>query len=337
MVKQDTRPSKRPTLKTIANATGLSLSTVSLALRGGANLKKETLEKVTTAARELGYIPDTAGVRLRTGRSNAIGLILDGREDSVGFSRMLIQGANKIVRQKGMALNVFPQFERSDTLKMIDQVVRNGLVDGLILTHTEPQDIRVKMLLEAEFPFVTHGRTELFTAHPYHDFDTDRFFANCIAHLEQVGATRVLAVLSNNRTFNHYKAHEAFQKQIANSPLEGSIHEDQIGEQDHIAALRALGLDLAARQDFDALICDSELVAISISSGLREAGVRIGETMHVASKQTSTLLSALFPEVFCQREDVLAAGEELARLLYARIENTAAETLQTLSQPLDGL
>lgn len=239
-----------------------------------------------------------------------------------------------MVRRKGMALNVLPQFDRADTLETIGQLVRNGLVDGLILTHTEPQDARVKLLLEADFPLVTHGRTELFTPHPYHDFDTDSFFVRCVAHLEEAGAERVMAVLADNSTFNHFRARKAFDTCIAPSRLQGCIHEDQISEHDHIGEMRALGHSLASRRDVDAIICDSELVAISICSGLREAGTEIGKTMRVASKQTSSLLPALFPEVFCLREDVQAAGEELARLLFARIDNAPITSLQTLSPPL---
>ena len=41
---------KRATLKTISELTGLSLSTVSLSLRGGASLKEETRRKVAEAA-----------------------------------------------------------------------------------------------------------------------------------------------------------------------------------------------------------------------------------------------------------------------------------------------
>ena len=58
--------SQRVTLRTIAEMTGLSLSTVSLSLRGGTTLKQETRDKVAEAAKALGYVPDRAGVRLRT-------------------------------------------------------------------------------------------------------------------------------------------------------------------------------------------------------------------------------------------------------------------------------
>ena len=43
------------TLKQIAEKTGVSINTVSLALRGMANISEETREKVVRAARELGY------------------------------------------------------------------------------------------------------------------------------------------------------------------------------------------------------------------------------------------------------------------------------------------
>ncbi len=45
---------QRVTLRTIADVTGLSLSTVSLSLRGGTTLKQETRDKVAEAAKSLG-------------------------------------------------------------------------------------------------------------------------------------------------------------------------------------------------------------------------------------------------------------------------------------------
>ena len=40
------RPNKRATLRTIAELTGLSQSTVSLSLRGGTSLKEETRRRI---------------------------------------------------------------------------------------------------------------------------------------------------------------------------------------------------------------------------------------------------------------------------------------------------
>src|SRR3546814_18801656 len=85
----------RVTLRTIAEVTGLSLSTVSLSLRGGTTLKQETRDKVAEAAKKLGYIPDRAGVRLRTGKTNVIALVLDGAEDPTDFARHMSKGIGR--------------------------------------------------------------------------------------------------------------------------------------------------------------------------------------------------------------------------------------------------
>jgi DNA-binding LacI/PurR family transcriptional regulator len=46
---------KKPTIIDIAKDSGFSKSTVSLALRGGANLKKSSKEKILKSAKKLNY------------------------------------------------------------------------------------------------------------------------------------------------------------------------------------------------------------------------------------------------------------------------------------------
>lgn len=61
-------------------------------------------------------------------------------------------------------------------IERIVQVVRGRMADGLILDLIELQDARVRYLLEVDFPFVTFGRIELFSEHPW--FDVDNEFAS---------------------------------------------------------------------------------------------------------------------------------------------------------------
>ena len=55
------------TLKQIAEKTGVSINTVSLALRGMSNISDETRERVVLAARELGYCKQ---LKIPAGRRN---------------------------------------------------------------------------------------------------------------------------------------------------------------------------------------------------------------------------------------------------------------------------
>src|SRR5262245_7635229 len=57
----------RPTLKTIAFMTGLGVTTVSRALKDAPEIGEETRRRVQLVARQIGYRPNRAGVRLRTG------------------------------------------------------------------------------------------------------------------------------------------------------------------------------------------------------------------------------------------------------------------------------
>ena len=66
------RPSTKPTLKTIADLTGLAVTTVSRALAGAPQIALETRERVRAVASDIGYQPDRAALRLRTGRTNVI-------------------------------------------------------------------------------------------------------------------------------------------------------------------------------------------------------------------------------------------------------------------------
>src|ERR1700709_2835262 len=89
---------KGAALRTISELTGLSPSTVSLALRGGERLKPETYKKVAEAAARLGYVPDRAGVRLRTGKTNVIALVLERTDETIDFARYLIQGIGHAIQ-----------------------------------------------------------------------------------------------------------------------------------------------------------------------------------------------------------------------------------------------
>jgi LacI family transcriptional regulator len=328
-------PKARPTLKTLSAMTGLSMSTVSLALRGGENLRDETRQRIHDAARKIGYEPDRAGVRLRTGKTGTIALILDGSEDSVGFSRKLIAGIHDGLRGRGFTLNVLPQFDRAESEQTLGRIVRAQLADGVILTHTEPMDRRVSLLTESGVPFVTHGRTEFYTDHPYHDFDIESFVRIGLERLAALGARQVAAVIVDNPTTCSHIMRRCLLAGAAELGMAVEFLIDRVPGEGHLASLRDQGRALAARADRpDAILSDSEIATISLASGLRDGGVVLGRDMFIVSKQTSDLLRTLFPEIDSLEERVQASGQELARLLMSRLDGDGTDKLQTLAEPV---
>ncbi|MDR3474524.1 MAG: LacI family transcriptional regulator [Devosia sp.] len=324
---------KRATLKTIAEFTGLSLSTVSLALRGGEGLRSDTYERVMAAANRLGYVPDRAGVRLRTGKTNVISLVLERTDETIDFARFLIQGIGHGIQGTRYHMNVTPDFDARQSVESVRYILDNRAADGVIITHTTARDPRVQLMLDAEFPFVTHGRTEFYTPHPYHDFHAEAFIRLAVERLVARGARRLLLVAGREATFNHHTIVSHFERTGRQLGIETQVFAPAI-EWPVSAKLRGLGQEIMQMTPRpDGIICDNELLSILVVAGLREAGVEPMQDVLLVCKQTSDLLPALYPKVDTVEEDVLAAGVELVRLLIARIKGEPAENLRTMGEP----
>lgn len=325
---------KRATLKTISELTGLSLSTVSLSLRGGASLKEETRRKVAEAAALVGYIPDRAGVRLRTGKTNVIALVLDGADEAINFASQMIRGIGEAISGTRYHLTVIPEFDRLASQESVRYILENRTADGVIITHTGLRDRRVQMMMDADFPFVTHGRTEFFTPHPFHDFHAEAFAEMAVERLVQKGCKRLMLTVGDDTTTNFHNINRTFARAVHRFGVTGRV----VTQKNFSPAspqMRQFGRDLAADPDRpDGVIYDSETRAISVLCGLADGGVLLGRDIQFVCKQTSDMLSTVFPQADTIEEDVYAAGLELTRLLMRRIAGEPAEQLQTLSEPV---
>ena len=327
-------PPKRATLKTISQLTGLSLSTVSLSLRGGTTLKEETRRRVAEAAASVGYVPDRAGVRLRTGKTNVIVLVLDGADDSINFARYLIQGIGHAIKDTRYHLTVMPEFDRAASVDTIRYILENRTADGVIITHTAARDPRVQLLMDNDMPFVSHGRTEFFSPHPYHDFHSEVFAQAAVERLVASGCKKLMLMIGADGTNNIHNIVSAFERTTARLNVDARVL-DHKTDRAADEKMRRFGRDLATDPNRpDGIVCGSEMRSISILGGLIEGGLRIGTDIRFISKQTSDILPAIFPGVDTIVEDVYAAGLELTRLLLRRIVGEAASNLQTLSEPV---
>jgi len=93
---------KWATIRDVAEAAGVSVSTASKALNGQGKLREETRERVAQAARRLGFAPNPLAQGLLAGRSFTVGLITTdsfgrfsipvmlGAEDALGIGEMSV-------------------------------------------------------------------------------------------------------------------------------------------------------------------------------------------------------------------------------------------------------
>ncbi len=122
---------ERPTLKTIAYLTGLGVSTVSQALKDDTEISEETRARVKLIARQIGYRPNRAGVRLRTGKTNVITVVLNAGEEGSGLVSNMVYGISDALAGTAYHLVVTP-YSLSDPMAPIRYIVETGSADGVI-------------------------------------------------------------------------------------------------------------------------------------------------------------------------------------------------------------
>jgi len=329
-IKMSTERPERPTLKTIAELTGLSLSTVSLSLRDGKRLKQSTNDKVAKVAAQLGYVPNRAGVRLRTGRTNVLALVLSKDENSIDFTRSLIQGVGAELRATPFHLNVIPEFNPIDPVAAVRYIIENQAADGVILTHTSARDPRVQLLMDADFPFVTHGRTEFYSQHPYHDFPGEQFVELAVDRLVDRLRKNILMVALDNGTTYHSITINGFHRAITKAQAYGEVL-SSAEELSTTEVVRELAHQLADSDNrYDGIICNSELTALALISGMQDKGLMLGTDYDLVCRQTTQILPLLYPYIDTVAEDLTTTGTELARLLLSRINGDPIVDLQTM-------
>lgn len=186
--------SARPTLKTIATLSGMAVPTVSRALGNAPDISAGTKAKIRKIADEIGYVPNRAGLRLRTGRTNVISLVMSTEQDMMNQTARLITSVGSGLRDTQYHLNMTPFFPDDDPMTPIRYIVENGTADAVIINQILPNDPRVAYLMEKQFPFATHGRSNWLEQHAYYDFDNEAFARLGIEELVKRGRKSILMI-----------------------------------------------------------------------------------------------------------------------------------------------
>ena len=323
---------KRPTLRTIAEASGFAVTTVSRALAGDEKIALATRRQVTDIARTLGYIPDRAAQRLRTGRTNVISLVLSPHEEILGFRGSMIAGLSQALAGTQFHISMAPYDGDVDPMVPIRHIVRNGLADGILFSGTRPDDPRVAFLSAEGFPFASHGRTDTVGPHAWCDYDNDAFATMAVARLVARGRRRLFMIPPEpDRTYARHMR-EGFLRATHSAGVE-AVTADGIT----LGTLPArIGTEAARlrKEGVDGYICPGEVSAMAVLAGLQDAGCTPGAQADVIAKQTSHTFDLYRPRIDTIYEDIRAAGETLGRLLLRRITGEAPEALQVLQLPV---
>ncbi len=324
----------RPTLRTIAAASGFAVTTVSRALAGDEKIAESTRQEVARVARMVGYVPDRAAQRLRTGRTHVIALVLSPHEEIIGFRGSMIAGLQQALADTPFHIVMAPYDGDADPLVPVRHIVRNRLADGIVFSGTQPQDPRVAFLCDEGFPFVSHGRTDSPVVHPWCDYDNHAFARLAVERLVRQGRRRLLLIPpQQNRTYSRHMR-EGFLDAVRDAGCEGLLRED-LTLATRPVLLQQAAAGLVRTEGIDGFICPGEVAAMAVLAGLQDAGIDIGAKVNVIAKQTSDTFGFYRPRIETIHEDIRHAGEALGALILRRLAGESTDRLQVLLPPLD--
>ena len=145
---------KETTLKEIAETLGISITTVSKALKQYPDVSEKTRKAVIALAEELQYTPNSFAVNLRTKESKTIGLIIP--EVVHHFFSNVINGILAEAEKNGYLVIILQSNESIELEKKQVALLVNKRVDGIImsLSNESNNDIHIKEILRKEIPFV---------------------------------------------------------------------------------------------------------------------------------------------------------------------------------------
>lgn len=150
---------KKTSLKDIANQVGVSTALVSYVLNNRereARVNPDTAERIREAAKRLNYQPNQVAKSLRSGKSQAIGLIV--ADISNPFFGHLARTIEDESNKKGYTVIFGSSDENPENSQRLMDTLINRQIDGFIIAPAEGTEMQLKYLNDANIPFVLIDR-----------------------------------------------------------------------------------------------------------------------------------------------------------------------------------
>ena len=145
---------KNITLKEIATTLGISITTVSKALKDYPDVSEKTKKAVKELAQNLNYTPNSFAVNLRTKESKTIGLIIP--EVTHHFFSNIIKAIIDAAEKNGYLVIILQSNESLELEKKQVELLINKRVDGILisLSNESNNDSHIQEIINRNIPLV---------------------------------------------------------------------------------------------------------------------------------------------------------------------------------------
>lgn len=301
------------TLRDIAHATGLSLGTVSRALKNQAGMAEPTRNKVRDAALELGY---DFGM-LKKGRIRRVAFLLHSQHNTLAsnpFYAPVLHGAEEACRHQGIALSFIAVGPAEPVLAQI----RLHQPDAIVCAgYFEPEVLAALQQAGKPMVLVDMQRRGFTSVNP------DNLHGGYLAaqHLLCSGRKRIAVLSGSLAHYSIQQRNRGFRqalfdaKVLADPDLEVIVPVMDDGDDGVANALRGL-LSLPKRPD--AVFCYNDSTALSAIKYCMNEGMKIPHDIAIVGFDDIAAAAAAFPPLSTVRVDKRALGRAGIELLLHR-------------------
>ncbi len=313
------------TIKDIARALGLSVSTVSRALNDDNNIRQETRQKVLATAKQMGYMKSPVAMNLKFGYTKTIGVIVP--EMTTPYASLVIDGIQNVCYANHYKVVIASSGEDAEKERQSIEIMYQFMVDGIIACRTDNRQNHdlYQSILDRKMPLVLYDRLspDLDAPHVGIDDETKAFFL--IDHLIRKGRKRIAFIgIDPNIVFNAQKRYNGYSMALERHHITPDpdlvVWANGMSYSDGGVAIdRLLG------KSIDAVFAFTDTLAIGAMNRLTSMGRRVPEDIAVAGFSGTIISSIVNPQLTTVEPPQYAIGQAAARLVLDLINGKQPE------------
>ncbi|WP_329378145.1 LacI family DNA-binding transcriptional regulator [Streptomyces sp. NBC_01716] len=298
------------TIREVASAAGVSVSTVSRAFTAPDQVQPKTRQRILDVAAKLGYAPNPAARSLRGVGTGTLGLIIPDIANP--FFPPIVKAMQARARRLGHTVLVADSDEReADELETIAAVSKR--VDGLVLWASTLSEARLLELAE-RMPLVVVNRHVPGIAEVHISLSAG--IAQAVEHLRAYGHRRCVFVNASRAELSRGKSiHESFEA-LDLSLVELGPYEPRFETGVHAATL-------VAAHGATAVLAHNDLVALGVLHQMANLGVAVPGDVSVIGIDDTQLASVSTPGLTTIRIDPVEVATRATDLLIETIAGNA--------------
>lgn len=314
-----TRPAPRVTIRDVAEAADVSVSTVSRALNGRDRIPEATRQRIRDVAEELGYRPSAVARGLRSQRSQTVAIVSDDIEDT--FTAAMMSGVEEILAAKEYSVFLCnthgePTRERRHLDRLWDQ-----RVEGVILmSGSQVQGRGAPARPLPGIPVVYLYQYASDSSAPSIIPDDADGAEKAIRHLLDVGYRDLVFINGPARFEATQRRLEGVTRALSATPeARGRVLEaaDWYPEHGFELALQLVG---RSEQPPEAIFCASDDLAAGALAALREQGLRVPDDVAIVGFDDRPLAKHQHPPLTTIALPLVEMGRRAGRAILNAID-----------------